>query len=76
MCIGAPARVISVDPGAHTAAVESADGRVAVVSTLPLTIDGATLERGAFVVVHTGFAVAVVAPDAALAARRDYEAMR
>ncbi len=75
MCLGAPGRVISVDPARHSAVVECA-GRTSVVSTLPLTLpDGAALAPGAFVQVHTGFAVAVVDPDEARAARRAYEAM-
>ncbi len=75
MCLGAPGLVISVDPERHSAVVECG-GRTAVVSTLPLTLpDGAPLAAGSYVHVHTGFAVAVVDPHEARAARRAYEAM-
>ena len=75
MCLSAPGRVIEFDAEHHDVVVEL-DGRMVHVSTVPLTLDGVPVEPGCYVLVHTGFAVAVLDADEAVAQRRLLEEMR
>ena len=65
MCVSMPARVLSVDRGGHEAVVD-VDGTERRVSLVVLTLDGRTVEPGAWLLVHTGLAVETLDPaDAA-----------
>ncbi|HEX7525518.1 MAG TPA: HypC/HybG/HupF family hydrogenase formation chaperone [Gaiellaceae bacterium] len=60
-----PARVLAVDSAGRDAVVEI-DGAERRVSLAVLTLDGRTVEPGAWLLVHTGLAVETLDPaDAA-----------
>ena len=62
MCTSMPARVVRVsDDG--TVAVADVDGTERRVDLTVLTFDGRTARPGDWLLVHTGFAVDVLAPD-------------
>jgi hydrogenase assembly chaperone HypC/HupF len=65
MCLSMPARVLTVD-GAGREAVVDIDGAERRVSLAVLTLEGRTVEPGAWLLVHTGLAVETLDPaDAA-----------
>ena len=65
MCVSMPARVLSVDTGGREAVVD-VDGTERRVSLVVLTLEGRTVEPGAWLLVHTGLAVETLdAADAA-----------
>lgn len=66
MCLSLAGRVLVVDDERHEAVVDI-DGAERRVSLAPLTLDGTVVAVGTHVLVHTGFAVAVVAPEEAAA---------
>lgn len=59
MCLTAAGRVLSVDDD-RGAAVVQAEGRRREVSLAPIVLDGGRVAPGDWVLVHTGFAVAVI----------------
>ena len=59
MCLTAAGCVLSVDDD-RGAAVVQADGRRWEVSLAPIVLDGGLVAAGDWVLVHTGFAVAVI----------------
>jgi len=56
MCLSDLASIVDYDPENLTALVDL-DGRQMVVSTIALGLDPPALERGDWLVVHTGFAL-------------------
>jgi hydrogenase expression/formation protein HypC len=64
MCLALAGRVASIDARRGTAVVE-AHGRRWEVSLAPIVLDGGRVDAGHWVLVHTGFAVAVVDERAA-----------
>ena len=56
MCLSMPARVLAVDSAGREASVEI-DGAERRVSLAVLTLEGRTVEPGAWLLVHTGLAV-------------------
>ena len=65
MCVSTAARVLTVDRDGREAVVEI-DGAERRVSLAVLTLDGRTVEPGAWLLVHTGLAVEMLEPgDAA-----------
>jgi hydrogenase expression/formation protein HypC len=65
MCLALAGRVASVDTRRGAAVVE-AHGRRWEVSLAPIVLDGGHVDPGDWVLVHTGFAMAVVDERAAL----------
>lgn len=59
MCLTAAGRVVSVDDSCAEAVID-VSGRVCRVSLAPIVLDGGHVDSGAWVLVHTGFAVAVI----------------
>lgn len=66
MCLSCVARVVEVDTDAASAVVD-ADGRRVPVSLVVLDVEGRLPAVGDWVLVHTGFAVDVLAEEVALA---------
>ncbi len=62
MCLSMPARVLNVD-GAGREAVVDVDGTERRVSLAVLTLDGRRVERGTWLLVHTGLAVEILEPE-------------
>jgi len=64
MCLSTIGRVLTVDARGDQARVE-VDGRDQRVGLAPLTLTGAAIAPGDWLVVHSGLAVAVLAEDEA-----------
>lgn len=64
MCLSLAGRVIEVD-GDGRAALVDVDGRARQVSLAVLTLEGTAVAPGAWLLVHTGFAVEVLDEGAA-----------
>lgn len=66
MCLSCVGRVVEVDVEAASAVID-ADGRRVPVSLVVLDVEGRPPAVGDWVLVHTGFAVEVLAEDVAVA---------
>ncbi len=64
MCISCAGRVVEIDAERHEAVVE-VDGAERTVSLAVLTLDGRAVAVGDWVLLHTGFAMEVLDPEAA-----------
>lgn len=64
MCLSLAGRVIEVDAEGRDALVD-VDGRARRVSLAVLTLEGTAVTPGAWLLVHTGFAVEVLDEDTA-----------
>jgi hydrogenase assembly chaperone HypC/HupF len=62
MCVSMPARVLSVDDGGRSALVD-VDGSERHVALTILVLDGTPVAAGDWLLVHTGLAVEILAPD-------------